>query len=46
MMTAQIKNWKKKRIKKVDVFGIFESPLIQNPANQDSQFSWFFQTIW
>ena len=32
--------------KLVEVFGIFESLLIQNPTNQDSQFSLFFQTIW
>ena len=25
---------------------IFESLLTQNPTNQDSQLSWFFQTIW
>ena len=28
------------------VFGIFEFLLAQNTTNQDSQLSWFFQTIW
>ena len=30
----------------VEIFGIFECLLTQNPTNQDSQLSWFFQTIW
>ena len=29
-----------------EVFGIFECLLAQNTTNQDSQLSWFFQTIW
>ena len=41
MMAAQ---QKKKRL--VEVFGIFESLLTQNPTNQDSELSLFFQTIW
>ena len=32
--------------KKLVVFGIFESLLTQNPTNQDSELSLFFQTIW
>ena len=32
--------------KLVEVFGIFESLLTQNPTNQDSELSLFFQTIW
>ena len=39
MMAAQQK-------KLVEVFGIFESLLTQNPTNQDSELSLFFQTIW
>ena len=39
MMVAQQK-------KLVEVFGIFESLLTQNPTNQDSELSLFFQTIW
>ena len=30
----------------VEPFGIFECLLTQNPITQDSQLSWFFQTIW
>ena len=40
MMAAQQKK------KLVEVFGIFESLLTQNPTNQDSELSLFFQTIW
>ena len=29
-----------------EFFGVFERQLTQNPSNQDSQFSWFIQTIW
>ena len=29
-----------------EVFGIFESLLTQNPTNEDSELSLFFQTIW
>ena len=29
-----------------EIFDIFEHLLSQNPANQDSQLSWFFQTRW
>ena len=36
--------WKKKLL--VEIFGIFECILTQNPSNQDSQLSWLFQTIW
>ena len=39
MMAAQKK-------KLVEVFGIFESLLTQNPTNQDSELSLFFQTVW
>ena len=39
MMAAQQK-------KLVEFFGIFESLLIQNPTNQDSHLSLFFQMIW
>ena len=28
------------------IFGIFEYLITQNLTNQDSQLSWFFQTIW
>ena len=35
-----------KKKKLVEVFGIFESLLTQNPTNQDSELSLFFQTIW
>ena len=38
MMTAQQKKF-------VEVFGIFESLLTQNPTNEDSELSLFFQTI-
>ena len=41
MMAAQ---QKKKKV--VEVFSIFESLLTQNPTNQDSELSLFFQTIW
>ena len=30
----------------VEIFGIFECLLTQNPTNQDSKRSWFFQIIW
>ena len=40
MMAAQ----QKKKV--VEVFSIFESLLTQNPTNQDSELSLFFQTIW
>ena len=40
MMAAQ-----KEKKKLAEVIGIFESLLTQNPPNQDSQLSWFFQTI-
>ena len=39
MMAAQQK-------KLVQVFGIFESLLTQNPTYQDSELSLFFQTTW
>ena len=42
MMAAQ----QKKKKKLVEVLGIFESLLTQNPTNQDSELSLFFQTIW
>ena len=29
-----------------EIFGIFKHLLAQKPTNQDSQLSWFFQTIW
>ena len=29
-----------------EIFDDFECLLTQNPTNQDSQLSWFFQTIW
>ena len=32
--------------KLVEIFGIFECLLTQNPTNQDSKRSWFFQIIW
>ena len=32
--------------KLLEVFGIFESLLTQNPTNQDSELFLFFQTIW
>ena len=39
--------WQLKKKKKLaEVFGIFESLLTQNPPNQDSQLSWFFQSVW
>ena len=41
MMAAQ-----QKKKKMVEVFGIFESRLTQNPTNQDSELFLFFQTIW
>ena len=40
MMAAQ------KEKKLAEIIGIFESLLTQNSPNQDSQLSWFFQTIW
>ena len=40
MMAAQ----QKKKI--VEVFSISESLRTQNPTNQDSELSLFFQTIW
>ena len=40
-MAAQ--NYKKKLLR--EIFGIFEHLLTQNPTNQDSQLSQFFQTI-
>ena len=45
MMAVQHK--KKKKLKKmIEVFDIFESLLTQNPTNQNSELSLFFQTIW
>ena len=44
MMAVQINNNNKKNL--VEVFCIFKSLLTQKPTNQDSQLSWFFQTIW
>ena len=41
MMEAQ-----QKKKKLVEVFGIFESLLTENPTNQDSELSLLFQTIW
>ena len=35
-----------KNILLVETFCIFECLLAQNPTNQDSQLSWFFETIW
>ena len=32
--------------KNVFLIGIFKCLLAQNLTNQDSQLSWFFQTIW
>ena len=37
---------KKKKNLLTEIFGIFECLITQNPTNQDSQLSWFFQTIW
>ena len=36
--------WKRKML--TEIFGICECLLTQNLTNQDSQFSWLFQTIW
>ena len=30
----------------VEIIFIFDCLLTRNPTNQDSQLSWFFQTIW
>ena len=36
---------KRKKTFSAEIFRIFECLLTQNPTNQDSQLSWFFQTI-
>ena len=46
MMAVQHKKKKKKLKKMIEVFDIFESLLTQNPTNQNSELSLFFQTIW
>ena len=39
----RLKNEKKKLV--TDIFGFFQHLITQNPTNQDSQLSWFFQMI-
>ena len=40
----QLKKTKKKLL--TEIFSIFECLVTQNPSNQDSQLTWFFQIIW
>ena len=37
---------KQKKKLLTEIFGIFYHLITQNPTNQDSQLSWFLQTIW